>query len=216
MGGFCLAFANKGFTVVWANEKDRFAVETYGHNFQATTMHHKPIEELSVNGDDLAPVDVLTAGFPCQPPARHLCQVPANRRRSSERRHGYPYPGRAHRGARSDSRIHGVSRLPLGAPGERTHALARRQSAAQGLAARESLPHRRFSPAAATLSKRQHRAHPRAGTQFGRVCPARVGGDQAAPCDERAVRKAGPGNRLAGAWRCPHCAAKVDGRIFRL
>lgn len=67
MGGFCLAFANEGFSVVWANEKDRFAVETYGHNFQATTMHHKPIEDLSVNGDDLAPVDVLTAGFPCQP-----------------------------------------------------------------------------------------------------------------------------------------------------
>ncbi|WP_433974965.1 DNA (cytosine-5-)-methyltransferase [Tunturiibacter lichenicola] len=67
MGGFCLAFANEDFKVVWANEKDRFAVETYAHNFQATTMHHKPIEDLSVVADDLGTVDVLTAGFPCQP-----------------------------------------------------------------------------------------------------------------------------------------------------
>lgn len=67
MGGFCLAFANEGFNVLWANEKDRFAVETYDHNFPKTTMHPKPIEDLSVIGDNLAPVDVLTAGFPCQP-----------------------------------------------------------------------------------------------------------------------------------------------------
>jgi DNA (cytosine-5)-methyltransferase 1 len=67
MGGFCLAFAKEGFNVAWANEEDHFAVDTYRHNFPATTMHHKPIEDLSVIGDDLAPVDVLTAGFPCQP-----------------------------------------------------------------------------------------------------------------------------------------------------
>lgn len=67
MGGFCLAFAKEDFTVLWANEKDRFAVETYQRNFPATKMHHKPIEDLSVIGDDLGAVDVLTAGFPCQP-----------------------------------------------------------------------------------------------------------------------------------------------------
>jgi DNA (cytosine-5)-methyltransferase 1 len=67
IGGFCLAFAKEGFEVAWANEKDRFAVETYRHNFPATAVYHKPIEEFSVVGDDLAPVDVLTAGFPCQP-----------------------------------------------------------------------------------------------------------------------------------------------------
>ncbi len=67
MGGFCLAFAKEGFRVTWANEKDRFAVETYRHNFPKTAVYHKPIEELSVIGDELTAVDVLTAGFPCQP-----------------------------------------------------------------------------------------------------------------------------------------------------
>lgn len=67
MGGFCLAFAQEGFKVAWANEKDNFAAQTYLANFPATTLHHKPIQELSVLGDDLEPVDVLTAGFPCQP-----------------------------------------------------------------------------------------------------------------------------------------------------
>ena len=66
-GGFWLAFAQEGFKVVWANEEDRFAVETYRQNFPATTTYHKLIEEFAVVGDDLCPVDVLTAGFPCQP-----------------------------------------------------------------------------------------------------------------------------------------------------
>ena len=67
MGGFCLAFAREGFKVAWANEKDNFAVQTYAANFPSTTLHHKPIQDLSVVADDLSPVDVLTAGFPCQP-----------------------------------------------------------------------------------------------------------------------------------------------------
>lgn len=67
MGGFCLAFAKEGFRVTWANEKDRFAVETYRHNFPDTATYQKPIEELSVIDDELVAVDVLTAGFPCQP-----------------------------------------------------------------------------------------------------------------------------------------------------
>lgn len=67
MGGFCLAFAKEGFDVAWANEKDNFAAQTYTANFPATTLHHKPIQDLDVVGDDLSPVDVLTAGFPCQP-----------------------------------------------------------------------------------------------------------------------------------------------------
>ncbi len=67
MGGFCLAFAKEGFKVVWANEKDNFAAQTYKHNFRRTRLYHKPIQELSVISDELEAVDVMTGGFPCQP-----------------------------------------------------------------------------------------------------------------------------------------------------
>ena len=67
LGGFCLAFAKEGFKIAWANERDNFAVQTYRHNFPGTSLFHKPIEDLSVIADDLKSVDVLTAGFPCQP-----------------------------------------------------------------------------------------------------------------------------------------------------
>lgn len=67
MGGFCQAFRNEGFSVVWANENDRFAAETYGHNFPDTKLYEKSIERLSAIKDGLTHVDVMTAGFPCQP-----------------------------------------------------------------------------------------------------------------------------------------------------
>ncbi len=67
MGGFCLAFKQAGFRVLWSNEKDPFAARTYRSNFHETELHEKPIEDLSVIADKLAGVDVLTAGFPCQP-----------------------------------------------------------------------------------------------------------------------------------------------------
>ena len=69
IGGFCKAFQLAGATVVWANEKDRFAAETFRANFVQSEVNYipKPIENLTVAGDALQPVDVLTAGFPCQP-----------------------------------------------------------------------------------------------------------------------------------------------------
>jgi DNA (cytosine-5)-methyltransferase 1 len=67
IGGFCRAFRDAGATIAWANEKDRFAAETFRLNFPGIPYLHKPIEELSVDEDGLEPVDVLTAGFPCQP-----------------------------------------------------------------------------------------------------------------------------------------------------
>lgn len=66
IGGFCRAFKNEGFNVVWANESDSYACQTYKHNYPETKLYEKPIEELSVVGDNLEAVDVLTAGFPCQ------------------------------------------------------------------------------------------------------------------------------------------------------
>lgn len=67
IGGFCIAFEKAGFKVAWANECDPFAVKTYRHNFPAVRILDKKIENVTVFGDNLEPVDVLTAGFPCQP-----------------------------------------------------------------------------------------------------------------------------------------------------
>jgi DNA (cytosine-5)-methyltransferase 1 len=67
IGGFCRAFQEAGAAVTWANEKDRYAKQTFTLNFPDVRFIHKPIEELSVEVDALEPVDILTAGFPCQP-----------------------------------------------------------------------------------------------------------------------------------------------------
>jgi DNA (cytosine-5)-methyltransferase 1 len=67
IGGFAHAYQQAGATVAWANEKDDFATITFRENFPNVTHYHKPIEELSVIADSLERVDILTAGFPCQP-----------------------------------------------------------------------------------------------------------------------------------------------------
>lgn len=66
IGGFCKAFQQKGAAILWANEKDRFAAETFKANFPDVRYCEKPVEDLSIHGDRLPSVDVLTAGFPCQ------------------------------------------------------------------------------------------------------------------------------------------------------
>ncbi len=69
IGGFCKAFQLAGATPVWANEKDDFAAETFKANFADSGIDyvHKDIADLHVEDDGLQPVDILTAGFPCQP-----------------------------------------------------------------------------------------------------------------------------------------------------
>ena len=63
IGGFCRAFQEVGATVAWANEKDSFAAETFRLNFPSVRYLQKDVLDLSVAGDKLTPVDVLTAGF---------------------------------------------------------------------------------------------------------------------------------------------------------
>ena len=67
IGGFARAFERCGATALWANEKDKFATETFTATFPHVRHLLMPVEVVSVAADALAPVDILTAGFPCQP-----------------------------------------------------------------------------------------------------------------------------------------------------
>lgn len=65
IGGIDLGFQQAGFKVAWANEYDKNACKTYRHNFPDTHLFECDIQNLSA--DNLENVDIITAGFPCQP-----------------------------------------------------------------------------------------------------------------------------------------------------
>lgn len=66
IGGFCLGFEAAGFETAWAVELDRHAAATYRANLPNTRLLEKSVTDVTVDGDNLEPVDVLHAGFPCQ------------------------------------------------------------------------------------------------------------------------------------------------------
>ena len=66
IGGFCLGFEGAGFKTAWANDVDPYACAVYRENFPANKLIEKDVRKLSVQKDNLEPVDVLHAGFPCQ------------------------------------------------------------------------------------------------------------------------------------------------------
>ncbi len=66
MGGFASGLAKAGFAIRWANDKDEYACATFRHRFPGVPLVEKDVCDLSMEGDGLAPVHVLAAGFPCQ------------------------------------------------------------------------------------------------------------------------------------------------------
>lgn len=66
MGGFASGLADAGFAIRWANDNDEFACAAFRHRFPQVPVVEGDVRSLSVQRHDLAPVDVLAGGFPCQ------------------------------------------------------------------------------------------------------------------------------------------------------
>jgi len=65
IGGICQAFKNSKCEIVWANEIDPKACITYKLNHPNVRLIETDVKKLSKK--NLEPIDILTAGFPCQP-----------------------------------------------------------------------------------------------------------------------------------------------------
>ncbi len=65
IGGIDIAFQQAGYKVVWAIEKDAACCRTYRHNFKDVNLIETDIR--NVDPCALECVDIITAGFPCQP-----------------------------------------------------------------------------------------------------------------------------------------------------
>lgn len=64
IGGLDTGFINAGFDIIWANDFDKYAVQTYQANYHSP-IYLGDINEFDLN--DLPDFDVLIGGFPCQP-----------------------------------------------------------------------------------------------------------------------------------------------------
>lgn len=64
IGGLDSGFINSGFEIVWANDFDKYAVETYRANYKNDIILGD-INKIELN--TLPEFDVLIGGFPCQP-----------------------------------------------------------------------------------------------------------------------------------------------------
>lgn len=64
IGGLDKGFINAGYEVVWANDFDKYAVETYKANFDHAVVLGD-INEIPL--EDIPEHEILIGGFPCQP-----------------------------------------------------------------------------------------------------------------------------------------------------
>ncbi|WP_394262075.1 DNA cytosine methyltransferase [Moraxella boevrei] len=63
VGGIDLGFEQAGFATIYANELDKFAVETLKQNFDFQ-IDHRDIHDVKI--DEIPDFDIMLAGFPCQ------------------------------------------------------------------------------------------------------------------------------------------------------
>ena len=63
VGGIDIAFENAGFDVIWANEFDKYAADTYRLNFNNELI----VDDIrNIEAKDIPDFDVMIGGFPCQ------------------------------------------------------------------------------------------------------------------------------------------------------
>ena len=65
IGGIDLGFEQAGFEIAWANDFDAAACKTYRNNFPSTILIEDDVRNINLCA--LSDIDVLVAGFPCQP-----------------------------------------------------------------------------------------------------------------------------------------------------